>query len=275
MAQAIREARAQGAAIVVLLAHASLEGELPGAIGDDHPHHGELSRLTAELGSDKPDVIIGGHRHAWMLGRVERRPLVSSDWHGVGLSRIRYCAGAGGAPRLEGIERRTSMAVTPPVSELGAQVAAAMAPWQQKVRAIADAPIGALPHICEPKAPNGTAFADQVARAQVENTATASAPPPGVPIVGLTNIGSLRASIGPGPVRFEDAFAVFPFENTVAVCVDDARRPPPLHRQRPQEGLRARALSLGVSGARLKIKRAPGSDAVARVGGARRSAAWT
>ncbi|APR81261.1 UDP-sugar hydrolase [Minicystis rosea] len=258
VAQAIREARAQGAAIVVLLAHASLEGDLPASIDDDHAHHGELARITGELGADKPDVIVGGHRHAWMLGRVNGIPIVSSDWHGVGLSRIRYCTGPAGAPVLEGIERRTTMAVTPPMSALGAEVRAAMAPWQQKVKAIADAPLGSLPRICEPKAPNGTAFADQVARAQVENIATVPSPPPaGVPIVGLTNIGSLRASIGPGRIRYEDAFSVCPFENTVAACattraglvrfIENALR---------KDSARER-FPLGVSGARLKVKRAP------------------
>jgi 5'-nucleotidase len=256
VAQAIREARAQGAAPVVLVAHASIEGDLPASLGDTAPHPGELARLTAGLGADKPDVIVAGHRHAWMLGRVSGVPIVSSDQHGVGLARIRFCAADGGAPKLENIERRTAMAVTPPVSELGAKVAAAMAPWEQRVKAVAETKVGTLPRICEPKGPNGTVFADQVARATVENIAAAAAPPPGVPVVGLTNIGALRAPIGPGPIDFHDLFTVLPFENTVAACgttraglvrfVENALK---------KDATRER-FPFGVSGAHIKVKRA-------------------
>jgi 5'-nucleotidase len=255
VAAAIRELRAKGAAPIVLLAHASIEGDLPAALGDDHAHTGELAKLTAELGADKPDVIVGGHRHAWMLGRVSGVPIVSSDWHGVGLARIRYCP-AGGAPKLEGIERRTAMAVSPPLTELGAKVAAAMAPWEQKVKAIAEAPVGTLPRLCEPKLPGGSAFADQVARAQVENAATAAAPPAGVPVVGLTNIGSLRAPIGPGPINFQDVFAVLPFENTVAVCGTTRAGLVRFIENAVKKDEARERFPLGVSGVRVKVKRA-------------------
>jgi 5'-nucleotidase len=255
VAQAIRAARDAGAAPVVLLAHASIEGDLPSSLGDSAAHTGELAKLTADLGADRPDVIIAGHRHAWMLGRVSGVPIVSSDWRGIGLARLRFCPGSGGAPSLSSVERRTAMAVTPPVSELGVRVAAAMAPWVQKVKAVAAAPLGTLPRVCEPKAPGGTAFADQAARAQVEGVASAAAPPAGVPVVGLTNIGSLRSSIGPGPVTFEDAFAVFPFENTVAVCgTTRAGLARFLENGLRKDASRDR-FPLGIWGARVKVKR--------------------
>lgn len=251
----IRALRAAGAAPVVLLAHASVEGDLPASIDDDHAHPGELAKLTAALGADRPDVIVAGHRHAWMLGRVSGVPIVSSDWHGVGLARIRYCP-AGGGPKLAGIERRTNMASAPPLSDLGRQVAAAMTPWEQRVKAVAEAPVGTLPRRCEPKMPDGSAFADQVARAQMEGAAAAAAAPAGVPVVGLTNIGSMRATIGPGAIRFADVFAVLPFENTIAVCgttraglvrfVENALR---------KDSARDR-FPLGVAGAKLRVKRA-------------------
>lgn len=257
VAQAIREVRATGASPVVLLAHASIDGDLPKVLGDDHPHKGELEKTTAALGPDKPDVIIGGHRHAWMLGRVNGIPIVSSAWHGVGLSRLRFCPPpGGGAPSLTNIERRVSMSVTPPVSELGARVAAAVAPWEQKVKAMAEEPIATLPRVCEPKAPNGTAFADQVARAQVERVAEAAPPPAGVPVVGLTNIGSLRSTIGPGAMRFNDVFAVAPFENTVAACgTTRAGLVRFIENALKKDSARER-FPLGVAGAKIKVKRA-------------------
>jgi hypothetical protein len=145
VASAVRELRAAGSAPVVLLAHASLEGELPQTIDDRAVHAGELSDLLAELGADVPDLVVAGHRHAWMVGKVRGVPIVSSDQHGVALSRDRYCRGEGerapgatmGAPppspRLVDIERRVAVATVPPRSELGVQVAAAVAPWEAKV----------------------------------------------------------------------------------------------------------------------------------------------
>ena len=65
-------------------------------------------------------------------------PIVSSDQHGVGLSRSRFCREGSGAPKLASIERRVAVASSPPVSELGKKVAAAMAPWQDKVKAEQD-----------------------------------------------------------------------------------------------------------------------------------------
>lgn len=257
VAKEIRAVRAEGASLVVLLAHASLEGDLPQTPGDDHVHKGELAALVKDLGPDRPDVIIGGHRHAWMLGRVDGIPIVSNDWHGVGLSRIRYCQSSGGAPRLEGIERRTAMAVSPPLSELGARVAAAMAPWQEKVKALAEEPVATLGRICEPKAPNGTAFADQVARAQIERTADFAPVPAGAPVVGLTNIGSLRANIGPGLVRFNDVFAVAPFENTVAACGTTRAGLLRFVQNALKKDSSRDRFPLGVAGAKVKVKRAP------------------
>jgi 5'-nucleotidase len=256
VAQAIRELRAQGADPVVLLSHASIEGELPVSLADTSPHQGEIARLVDALGPDKPDVIVAGHRHAWMLGRVRGVPIVSSDQHGVGLARIRFCK-APSKPTLEGIERRVAVATSPPLSDLGVKVASAMAAWEQKVKPIADEPVGTLPRTCEPKAPDGTAFADQVARGAVENIAAAAAPPAGVPVVGLANIGSLRAPIGPGKITFADVFTVLPFENTVAACGTTRAGLVRLVENALKQDATRERFPLGVSGVRVEVKRAP------------------
>ena len=255
VAAAIRAARAAGASPVVLLAHASIDGDLPTSLEDGETHQGELAKLAVDLGPDKPDLIVGGHRHVWMLGRVSGVPIVSSDWHGVGLSRSEFCSSDGGPPRLVGIDRRVAMAASPPLSPLGAQVAAAMTPWEQKVKVIADASVGTLPRICQPKAPEGTAFADQAARAQAE-TVAATSPPAGVPVVGLANIGLLRSSIGPGAVTFNDVFAVLPFEDTVATCgTTRAGLTRVLQNALKKDTARDR-FPLGVWGAKVTIRRA-------------------
>jgi 5'-nucleotidase len=237
VAREIHALRAAGAAPVVLLAHASIEGELPESIGDDRPHTGEMDRLVRDLGADLPDVIVAGHRHAWLLGRVRGVPIVSGDQHGVGLERIRYCR-EGGAPRLEGIERR-------------------MAPWEARVKPIAEALVTTHAGECSPRSPSGTAMDDQVARATAERVADAAPPPPGVPVVGLTNVGAIRAPLPAGPVRYGDVFTVLPFENTVAVCgTTRAGLVHLLETALKKESSRER-FPLGIAGMEVTVKRAP------------------
>ena len=172
-------------------------------------------------------------------------PIVSSDQHGVGLARIRYCRGADErAPRLADIERRVAVATTPPRSELGAQVAAAVAPWEAKVKPVAEAPVATLAKECAPRALNGAAMGDQVARATAERLADAAAPPAGVPIVGLVNTGALRGPLPAGVVRYGDLFTVFPFENTVAACGTTRRGLVRFIENAIREGVLARAVPL-------------------------------
>jgi 5'-nucleotidase len=254
VAAAVRELRAAGSAPVVLLAHASIDGELPQSLDDAADHKGELATLMAELGPDVPDLIVAGHRHAWMVGRVRGVPIVSSDQHGVGLARIRYCRD-GGAPKLTEIERRVAMATTPPRTALGVQVAAAMAPWEEKVKAIAQAPVARIAKECAPKALNGAAMADQIARATAEHIADAAAPPPGVPVVGLVNSGALRAPLPAGQARFGDLFTVFPFENTVAACGTTRAGLVRLIQNAINKDSARERFPFGISGAKLRFKR--------------------
>lgn len=225
VAAEIRALRAAGAAPVILLAHASLDGALPQLLDDPSDPDGaqrigELATLLDAIPvADRPDAIVGGHRHQWMLGRVRGVPIVSSDCHGVGLARLRYCrAKPSAAPRLERIERHVAMASSRPASALGVAVAAAIAPWQAKVKAEADAVVTTLRQPCLEKALNGTALTEQTARAIAEHASAAAAPPPGVPIVAFVNSGGLRAPLRAGPLRYRDLFATSPFENGVAIC---------------------------------------------------------
>jgi 5'-nucleotidase len=222
VAAEIRALRASGASPIVLLAHASLDGPLPQAL--DAPAgsgadavHGELASLVKSLGSDRPDVIIAGHRHAWMLGRVDGIPVVSSDRQGLGLARIRYCRDHH-AISLRSIERVAVLAALPPRTELGRQVAARTAPWLEAVKASGDAFVTTLPRDCPMQAVDGTAGAEQVALAMAAN-AQMTTPPPGVPVVAMVNAGALRAPLHKGVIRFEDLFRTFPFEITLSGCL--------------------------------------------------------
>jgi 5'-nucleotidase len=224
VAAEVRALRAAGAAPVVLLAHASLEGPLPMRLDDSTDPHGtarvgEIATLLDGMGADRPDVIIAGHRHAWMLGRVRDIPIVSSDQHGVGLAVLRFCRARPGAPPvLESIERRVALANSPPVSALGMAVAAAVAPWEDKNPEI-DALVATLQRPCAARALDGTAMAEQIARAMVEHASDCGAPPRGVPVVGLVNAGGLRMPLPAGPIRYGQLFTAFPFENAIAACV--------------------------------------------------------
>ena len=260
VAAAIRALRAEGSAPVVLLAHASLDGVLPQALGDDTDPLGEVGALMRDLGADLPNVVVAGHRHAWMLGRVRGVPIVSSDQHGVGLARIRYCrppSGPGG-PRLVDVERRLAVATAPPRSALGARVAEAMAPWEARVRPVAEAPVAALSRECANKAPNGTRMGDQVAHATADHVADAAAPPPGTPVVGLVNAGALRAPLPAARVRYADLFNVIPFENTVAACGTTRRGLVRLIDNALRKDSARERFPFGIWGATVRVKRGEG-----------------
>jgi 2',3'-cyclic-nucleotide 2'-phosphodiesterase (5'-nucleotidase family) len=202
-----------------------------------------------------------------MLGRVRGVPIVSSDQHGVGLARIRFCRPApGAAPALERLERRVAMASRPPASELGRAVAAAVLPWQEKVKALADAVVATLPRPCLASTANGTALAEQTARAIAEQAKDAAAPPRGVPVVGLVNTGGLRSPLPAGTLRYRDLFATSPFENGVAICgTTRAGLTRLLANAVAAPGAREQ-LPFGIAGARVTLERRPDSTlAVSRV----------
>lgn len=222
VAAEIRSLRAAGASPVVLVAHASMEGELPQTLDDEKDpqgvkHAGEIPTLVAQLGDDLPDLIVAGHRHGWMLGRVRGVPIVSSDQHGVGIARARFCMDSGTA-KLRSIEPKVLFATPHATTDLGARVEATVKPFVEKLRAKAEEHVATLQTTCMHQAVEGTAYAEQIARAIAEKVADAKAPPPNVPVVGLINAGGLRAPLFAGEVKFRDLFSAVPFENAVAVC---------------------------------------------------------
>jgi 5'-nucleotidase len=269
VAAEVRQLRAAGATPIVLLAHASLDGELPQLLDDPADADTQGARRTGELATlldgmppaDRPDLIVAGHRHQWMVGRVRGVPIVSSDQHGVGLSRIRYCrAGDGSAaaqpPRIDRIERRVAMASSKPSSELGIAVAAAVAPWQAKVKSEAETVIATLRHPCPSRALNGTALTEQLARAIAESANAAAAAPSGVPVVAIMNSGGVRAPLRAGPVRYGDVFTTSPFENGVAICATTrAGLARTLANSIRAQEARER-LPFGIAGAKVALRRA-------------------
>lgn len=260
--RAITEARAAGADLVVLLAHASLEGELPQRLDDAGERRGELAELMASLRGREPDLVIAGHRHAWMLGRLGGVPIVSSSQHGVGLARARFCPRADARPgerrrlSLEGVERRIAVAHDPPLTPLGREVARVVAPYRDRVSALRQRPVATLPAACAAQSPTGTALQEQVAAAarDVAKRRFASLIG-GAPVVAVINAGALRAPVPSGAVRFEHAFTTFPFDNRVSLCMTTRAG---LERALDNLAKKPRAAErypFGVAGARLEVKR--------------------
>ncbi len=263
VAAEVRALRAAGASPVVLLSHASIEGELPQAldVGDDprgDARVGEIARLIDALGADKPDLVVGGHRHAWMLGRVRGVPMVTTDQHGVGVARTRFCrADAKSALAFEGIERRVALASSPPRTALGRDVAAAIAPALAKVAAQADEKVATITKTCAHQGLDGTALAEQIARAMVAHAGDAAPLPKGARVVAVVNAGGVRAPVRAGTFRFADLFATTPFENQIAVCATTrAGLSRALHNSLTKPSVRER-LPFGIAGAKVRASRKP------------------
>lgn len=270
VAREIRALRAAGAAPVVLLAHASIEGILPQRLDDPSDpdgkkREGEIASLVAKLGDDRPDVIVAGHRHAWLLGRVSGIPIVSSDQHGVGIARIRFCQ-ENGTTLFRSIERNVVMASETPRTELGKAVAKAMDPWLSTVKEKAEALVTTLPETCAEQSPDGTALAEQIARAIAERVADAAPAPRGVPVVGLTNSGGVRAPLKAGPLRYADLFATFPFENAVSVCETTQAGVEKLVQNALKRPSSVQRFPFGIAGAKVTVDRsAKGELSLARL----------
>jgi 5'-nucleotidase len=261
VAEAIRGLRSEGANPVVLLAHASLEGDLPQTIDDDRPHKGEIASLLDGVGDALPDVVLAGHRHQWMLGRVRGVPIVSSDYRGIGVARVRFCRGPQQETRFDSVERRAVFAPAKPATELGARVAAAVAPWIDKMKKDADVVLVQEAHACAARSQCGTCLQEQVARAIVEHAADAARPPPHVPLVGFIHTGGLRASLPAGPLRFGDVFNAYPFENSVGVCGTTKKGLTRLLVNALTKDASARErMPFGIVGAKVKLRRTETQD---------------
>jgi 5'-nucleotidase len=259
VAAAIRALKGEGASPIVLLAHASLEGDLPEMIDDDKARKGEIAALLDGLGDALPDVVVAGHRHQWMLGRVRGVPIVSSDYHGIGVARVRFCRTP--EVRFESIERRVVFAPAKPATELGAKVAAAVAPWIDKVKKEADVVLVEDAHACAARSQCGTCLQEQVARAIADHASDAAPVPPKVPVVGFIHTGGLRASLPAGPVRFADVFNAYPFENSVAVCGTTKKGLERLLSNALTKDLSSRdRMPFGIVGAKVKLRRKETQD---------------
>jgi 5'-nucleotidase len=254
VAHSIRTLRLAGAAPVVMIAHASLEGDLPQELDGTKAVAGELAKLFDAMGADLPDLVIAGHRHSWMLGRVRNVPIVSSDQHAVGYSRTRFCK-LGKAVALTSIERKLTFASDPPVSDLGKKVASIVAPYVQSVKDTAEEHIATVPRLCLAQGANGTALAEQIARSMLERAISDGLIPQGNAAVAVINAGGIRAPLHAGLVKYRDLFGMLPFENAISTCtMKRAGLARALGNLAGKMSVRDR-FPFGIAGARVRAKR--------------------
>jgi 5'-nucleotidase len=164
------------------------------------------------------------------------------------------------------MERRVAIPSHPPASALGVEVEKTIAPWLAKVQVEADQPVATISKTCAYRALDGTALGEQIARAMVAHSAEAAPTPKGVPVVGVVNTGGIRAPVRPGPMRFEDLFAVTPFENQVAVCETTRAGLTRALRNAMSRPAAREAFPFGIAGAKVTFtRRADGTLDLVRV----------
>lgn len=224
--RAAADLRADGAEVVVALAHVS------GDCRDRAPDapctpDGELGRLLTELPHGTLDLIVAGHAHHAMQGRVGGTVFVETGAHGAALGEVTLAVSAAGPPTVE---------VRPaPLWELAHAPAD---PWCQPEVAYPTSarPVGGVPLAPDPDA---IALGDHLGVWRGEGChavgcldAPAARRSPGAadsPLgalvadalldalpsaqVALQNAGGLRAELAAGPVVRRDVDGVMPFRD--------------------------------------------------------------
>ena len=225
-----RELRANGARLVVLLAH------FGGACAKvDDPNDAstcdagsELFTLLARLPRGAIDVAIGGHTHArvahWVHGTAVLQPLAQGRELGWAEVCVKPAGGIDrGASTIHppidlcldewaegGCRRRASPSAVAPAKFLGEPVVpepdleAAVKPYLQAVVDVERRPLGVrLPRSLSRDA-DGVSLGSRICEAMVEATGAR---------VAVQNLGGVRDDLPAGALTYGDVFQVLPFEN--------------------------------------------------------------
>lgn len=244
-AQAIRDARAAGATVIVLAAHAggNCKSNVPlTETSTDDPGRcdpsEELWKLATHLATDpatRPDLLLGGHTHRALTALIAGIPVVQAEPKGRGFATATLeIARATGKPtgkfRIEPSTYTCSHHVEgtqgcPPHAAATARwvpatyrgqlvvvdpvVEAAVAPHLARAEAIARSPIGArLTSKLDSTYSHENPLGNLIA-----DTLRAFAKSD----FGVMNGGGIRGDLPAGEVRYGDAFEVLPFHNRVAI----------------------------------------------------------
>jgi len=259
-----RSLRAQGAEVIVLLAHVGGKCNTREASSC----HGAIARLLRALPRGTVDAAIAGHSHQCMWHRINGVPLVQACDRGRALGRIEVTVGAGGvraralAPlpvchdvfsdsgdceaRLRTGVPRGKIVLSPLLAQFApavADVRRMLSAYRSRIRPRPDTVIAraarTVPHPRQGVSTMGTLLAD-VMRAAV----------PGAQ-VALVNAGGVRAALAKGPITYADIYRVFPFDNQLAYADLTGRE---LAQMMTDYLSRDHAGFLAVSGIRYRIR---------------------
>ncbi|MGE0352673.1 MAG: 5'-nucleotidase C-terminal domain-containing protein [Gemmatimonadales bacterium] len=202
----IREARAQGADLVVLVAHA-------GAFcADDHETgcKGEIIDLARSLDSGSVDLIVSGHTHTLVNTRVNGIPIVQAGSSGSAVALADVVKTV-----VAGLEVRTRLfTVYADSIRPDSQMVVLMDRLRRQSDSLMNRPIATLKAPMSrsgPQYPLGNLIAD----AQ-RNAARAD--------IGLMNNGGIRSGLLAGTVTYGELFEVQPFQNAVMRLTITGRR---------------------------------------------------
>jgi 2',3'-cyclic-nucleotide 2'-phosphodiesterase (5'-nucleotidase family) len=210
-----RELRAQGANLVVVLAHA---GGKCLTYGDDDrscDENQEIMRLANALPEGTVDAIVAGHTHDGMANRVHGTPIIESFSYGKDFGRIDFTFdGASHALKKTDILPPTPLKTG--VAYLGKPVipdealAAKLKHFTDDSRALKESLLGV--ELTTPitrehghESPLGNLFADMLLRSRPNAQ------------VGMMNGGGLRSDLPAGPLHYGALFEAMPFDNRLAV----------------------------------------------------------
>jgi 2',3'-cyclic-nucleotide 2'-phosphodiesterase (5'-nucleotidase family) len=222
LAQAVRTEAARlegaGADLVVVLAHAG--GTFDPA---SHTFSGEIvdamRRMPPSVG-----LVVSGHTHTLLEGRVAGIPLVQARSRGTALAVVQLW--------VDPLERRVVCSESRVETTYGdlvqpdSAMAALVARYDATIDPIAQRVVAQAAHRLTADRRRESVLGDLVADAQRAATGTQ---------IALTNSGGIRAEIDAGPIRWSEALEAQPFEN-------------PLHRLRITGRTLREALENGVRG---------------------------
>lgn len=193
----IPEVRGKGADIIVVVTHlASYSGELAGEVSGD----------AADLAGSVPgiDVIVSGHSHQKVAGKVNAVPIVQAGYSGrvVGKISLVYMKNSreivASTVAVDDVTGR-EVAPDPLVSAIVARSQVEIAPVKSKIFGTT---LHGLAHDRYELSPLGQWVADRMREAANAD-------------IALQNGGGLRTSILAGTITAGDLYAVIPFDNTL------------------------------------------------------------
>ena len=269
--------RAEGVDALVLLVHEGADCDAADDARDLSPckPDSRLFQLARALPPGMVDLVIGAHSHKVAAHYVGGVPVIQAGEKGRHLARADlvfsgsrllrvevkppvevcesvYVRGGGCDPkRGKGPLEPATYAGSPVLAHAG--VVAAIAPFEEKVRARLEAPVGA-----EAATPLTTATEVESELGDLITDAMRAAVPGAH--VALQNSGGIRAAIDAGPITYGELYDVLPFGNALATL----RLTGAQLRQMLVLGTRGQHGLTQVSGVRLEVDRellgCPGRD---------------